>query len=370
MKTVAGAEPLCREIRAAGLEARTLAAAIGQEPLDRFRAACPEVATSASLREAAWFLVLSFTGLAGLFEDGPGRPAGLRDRRPDPGGHAAIPSRRPARRAPGVRLDGEPAGNDGAAARSRRGRHPDRRPPGARPDPRGAALSGCFGRERVRRGIRRDGRKGSERAKPRGARKATPRGKGVSAGVSGAARRLRGPPAPRAEGRPGAAPPGLAARAPRGPGGAPPGRPRPRARAGARLRRAPVPPNARLGPREPYAAPAGRPGCADPHGASPRALPAALPGTGSRARRGARLGLAREPGWRQARRRVRERGAPHPAPRRSSVAAPGRRPRSLPPHRALAPGLARGSPARRRSGRGGPEPGSRRTTGGPRSSCG
>ncbi len=71
MKTVAGAEPLCREIRAAGLEARTLAAAIGQEPLDRFRAACPEVATSASLREAAWFLVLSFTGLAGLFETAP-----------------------------------------------------------------------------------------------------------------------------------------------------------------------------------------------------------------------------------------------------------------------------------------------------------
>lgn len=71
MKTPGAAEPLCREIRAAGLEARALAAAIGQEALDRFRQTCPGVATGASFGEAARFLLLSFAGLAGLFEPPP-----------------------------------------------------------------------------------------------------------------------------------------------------------------------------------------------------------------------------------------------------------------------------------------------------------
>lgn len=68
MKAADAAEPLCEEIRAAGLGERTLAAAIGQDALDRFRRACPEVATGASFREAVWFLLLSFAGLGEFFE--------------------------------------------------------------------------------------------------------------------------------------------------------------------------------------------------------------------------------------------------------------------------------------------------------------
>ena len=68
MKTPDTAEPLCRAIQAAGQELTTLVAAFDGESLDRFRRACPRVATGGSFREVATFLILSFGGLAGLHD--------------------------------------------------------------------------------------------------------------------------------------------------------------------------------------------------------------------------------------------------------------------------------------------------------------
>ena len=71
MKTAATAEPLCRAIRSAGRESRTLVGAFAQASLDRFREHCPEVATSASFPEVVAFLVLSTLGLPGFYERPP-----------------------------------------------------------------------------------------------------------------------------------------------------------------------------------------------------------------------------------------------------------------------------------------------------------
>jgi glycerophosphoryl diester phosphodiesterase len=68
MKTADTAEPLCRAIREAGRELRTAVAAFGAEPLDRFRSACPAVATGGSFREVVTFLAMSYAGLAGLYD--------------------------------------------------------------------------------------------------------------------------------------------------------------------------------------------------------------------------------------------------------------------------------------------------------------
>ena len=68
MKTPDTAEPLCRAIRAAGRETETLVAAFGRETLERFRAACPTVATGGSFGEVATFLALSLGRLAGLHD--------------------------------------------------------------------------------------------------------------------------------------------------------------------------------------------------------------------------------------------------------------------------------------------------------------
>ena len=71
MKTPDTAEPLCQAIRDEGRERRTLVAAFGRESLERFRDACPEVATGASFGEVVTFLALSYTGLAGLHDAAP-----------------------------------------------------------------------------------------------------------------------------------------------------------------------------------------------------------------------------------------------------------------------------------------------------------
>lgn len=68
MKTLDTAEPLCRAIREAGREHRTLVAAFGGESLERFRSACPSVATGGSFGEVVVFLVLSLGRLAGLYD--------------------------------------------------------------------------------------------------------------------------------------------------------------------------------------------------------------------------------------------------------------------------------------------------------------
>lgn len=68
MKTPDTAEPLCRAIREAGRESRTLVAAFGGESLERFRGACPAVATGGSFGEVVVFLVLSLGRLAGLYD--------------------------------------------------------------------------------------------------------------------------------------------------------------------------------------------------------------------------------------------------------------------------------------------------------------
>ena len=68
MKTPDTAEPLCRAIRSAGREERTLVAAFGGESLDRFRGACPGVATGGSFGEVVVFLVLSLGRLSGLYD--------------------------------------------------------------------------------------------------------------------------------------------------------------------------------------------------------------------------------------------------------------------------------------------------------------
>lgn len=68
MKTTDTAEPLCRAIREAGRGSRTLVAAFGAESLDRFRSACPEVATGGSFGEVVTFLAMSYGRLAGLYD--------------------------------------------------------------------------------------------------------------------------------------------------------------------------------------------------------------------------------------------------------------------------------------------------------------
>ena len=68
MKTLDTAEPLCRAIREAGREHLTLVAAFGGESLERFRSACPAVATGGSFGEVVAFLALSFGRLAGLYD--------------------------------------------------------------------------------------------------------------------------------------------------------------------------------------------------------------------------------------------------------------------------------------------------------------
>ncbi|MDE3260342.1 MAG: glycerophosphodiester phosphodiesterase [Acidobacteriota bacterium] len=68
MKTLDTAEPLCRAIRDAGREDRTLVAAFGRESLERFRGACPAVATGGSFGEVVAFLALSLGRLSGLYD--------------------------------------------------------------------------------------------------------------------------------------------------------------------------------------------------------------------------------------------------------------------------------------------------------------
>ena len=68
MKTPDTAEPLCAAIREEGRELRTLVAAFDRESLERFRAACPEVATGAGFPEVVTFLALAYGGLAGLHD--------------------------------------------------------------------------------------------------------------------------------------------------------------------------------------------------------------------------------------------------------------------------------------------------------------
>ena len=68
MKVAEAAEPLCRAIREAGREDRTLVAAFGRAALDRFRSACPGVATGGSFGEVVTFLALSRGRLAGLYD--------------------------------------------------------------------------------------------------------------------------------------------------------------------------------------------------------------------------------------------------------------------------------------------------------------
>ncbi len=68
MKTPETAEPLCRAIRDAGRESRTLVAAFGRESLDRFRTACPAVATGGSFGEVVIFLAMSLGRIAGLYD--------------------------------------------------------------------------------------------------------------------------------------------------------------------------------------------------------------------------------------------------------------------------------------------------------------
>ncbi len=67
MKTLDTAEPLCEAIRTAGRELRTLVAAFDRESLERFRDACPKVATGGTFGEVVTFLALSYAGLTGLF---------------------------------------------------------------------------------------------------------------------------------------------------------------------------------------------------------------------------------------------------------------------------------------------------------------
>lgn len=67
MKTLDTAEPLCRAIREAGREDRTLVAAFGRESLERFRSVCPAVATGGSFGEVVVFLAMSMGRIAGLY---------------------------------------------------------------------------------------------------------------------------------------------------------------------------------------------------------------------------------------------------------------------------------------------------------------
>lgn len=82
LKTEGTAEPLCREIRAAGREERTLVGSFARPELDRFRRLCPRTPTSASFFEAAAFILLSRLRLEGLYRTGEGG-AGEAARGPD-----------------------------------------------------------------------------------------------------------------------------------------------------------------------------------------------------------------------------------------------------------------------------------------------
>ena len=57
---------LCAALRRRGMQRQALVSSFAQERLDAFRAACPEVATSASAAEARDFYLLHALGLAGL----------------------------------------------------------------------------------------------------------------------------------------------------------------------------------------------------------------------------------------------------------------------------------------------------------------
>lgn len=82
LKTEGTAEPLCRELRAAGREERALVGSFARPELERFRRACPGAATSAAFSEAAAFIVLSRLRLEGLYRTGEGG-AGEAPRGPD-----------------------------------------------------------------------------------------------------------------------------------------------------------------------------------------------------------------------------------------------------------------------------------------------
>ncbi len=62
------AGPLCRVIREHRMEHRVVVASFGQEAMDAFRAACPEVATAATADEARRFFRLTALFLEPLFE--------------------------------------------------------------------------------------------------------------------------------------------------------------------------------------------------------------------------------------------------------------------------------------------------------------
>jgi glycerophosphoryl diester phosphodiesterase len=59
---------LCRLIRAHGMDQRVAVASVAQGPMDEFRSACPQVATSATRDEVARFVRLSTLFLGALFD--------------------------------------------------------------------------------------------------------------------------------------------------------------------------------------------------------------------------------------------------------------------------------------------------------------
>jgi glycerophosphoryl diester phosphodiesterase len=61
------ARSLCRALRGHGFTERALVASFENDPMIAFREACPEVATSATLREALTFYNLDRLGLQSLF---------------------------------------------------------------------------------------------------------------------------------------------------------------------------------------------------------------------------------------------------------------------------------------------------------------
>ena len=61
-------EPLCALIREHGMEHRVVVASFGQDAMDAFRAACPQVATAATADEARRFFRLTALFLDPLFE--------------------------------------------------------------------------------------------------------------------------------------------------------------------------------------------------------------------------------------------------------------------------------------------------------------
>ena len=142
MKTAATAKPLCRAIRSAGRESRTLVGAFAQASLDRFRELCPEVATSASFAEVSRFSSFRPSGSPVSTSARRRRCSSARGAAAS-GGHAPLPAFRPPCRTAGDRVDRERPGGHDPALRSRRGRHPDRRPPRAR---RGSGRAPLMGR--------------------------------------------------------------------------------------------------------------------------------------------------------------------------------------------------------------------------------